>query len=286
LRRRPQQRPGIGRAEVTAIAVAISVATVKFCLLLCAREGKAEEMASGGSLSFFADEDDARILLDRLNVDPEIAFIVPDGPRMPPPNQPMPASPPTGRPAGLVATLAVDPCGWGSDGYWQRWRTVRPVDGLKDGGHTLWHIPAGPLVRGPGPGREPQPIPDPWLGWSWERPICQPNLMPATTIRLNLVTRYAAYTPQERTTLRSLVSYWLKGDLVVASDFQWTGGSLQTARWAASLEDWFSRNAVRLHDDGGSEVFWAFPSALQRLKSGQRYDSRNFDLDQSIRDAR
>jgi hypothetical protein len=72
----------------------------------------------------------------------------------------------------------------------------------------------------------------------------------------------------------------------VASGFQWTGGSLQTARWVASLEDWFSRNAVRLHDDGGSEVFWAFPSALQRLKSGLRYDSRNFDLDQSIRDAR
>jgi hypothetical protein len=110
--------------------------------------------------------------------------------------------------------------------------------------------------------------------------------MPAATIRLRLVTRYAAYTPQERTTLRALVSYWLKGDLVVASGFQWTGGSLQTARWVASLEDWFSRNAVRLHDDGGSEVFWAFPSALQRLKSGQRYDSRNFDLDQSIRDAR
>jgi hypothetical protein len=118
LRRRPQQRPGISRAKATAIAVAITVATVNFCLLLWAREGKAEEMASKGSLSFFADEQDARILLDRLNADPEIAFIVPDGPRMPPPNQPMPASPPTGRPTGLVATLAFDPCGWGSDSYW------------------------------------------------------------------------------------------------------------------------------------------------------------------------
>jgi hypothetical protein len=243
-------------------------------------------MASGGSLSFFADEQDARILLDQLNADPEIAFIVPDGPRLPPPNQPMPAPPPIGRRTGLVATLAVDPCGWGSNGYWQRWRTVRPVDGLKDGEHTLWHIPAGPLVSGPGPGRERHPIPDPWLGWSSERPVCAPNLMPAATIRLNLVTRYAAYTAQERATLRSLVSYWIKRDLLVASDFQWTGGSLQTARWVASLEDWFSRNAVRLHDDRGVQDFWAFPSALQRLKSGLPYDARNFDLDQSIRDAR
>jgi hypothetical protein len=273
-------------AKATAIAVAISVATLNAGLLLCARQAKAEEMASGGSLSFFADAQDARILLDRLNADPEIAVIVPDGPRLPPPNQPMRASPPTGRPTGLVATLAVDACGWGADGYWQRWRTVRPVDGLKDGEHTLWHIAARPLLSGPGGGREPQPIPDPWLGWSAERPFCAPSVMPAATIRLKLVTRYAAYTAQERTTLRSLVSYWLKRDLLVASDFQWTGGSLQTARWVASLEDWFGRNAVRLHDDRGIEVFWAFPSALRRLKSGLPYEARNFDLDQSIRDAR
>jgi hypothetical protein len=290
LRRRPQHRREVSRAKATAIAVAISVATVNSGLLLCAREGKAEEMASGGSLSFFADEQDARILLGRLNADPEIAFIVPDGPRLPPPNELRPASPPTGRTTGLVAKLEFAPCGWGSDGYsdgyWQRWRAVRPVDGLKDGDHTLWHISAGPLVSDIGPGRERQPIPDPWVGWTSERPVCQPNLMPASTIRLKLVTRYAAYTREERTTLRTLISYWIKGDLLVASGFQWTGGSLQTARWMASLEDWFSRNAVGLHDDRGIQVFWAFPSALQLLKSGLPYDSRNFDLDESIRGAR
>ena len=113
--------------------------------------GGAEEMASGGALSFFADEQDARILLGRLNADPEIAFIAPDGPRMPPP---MPASPPIGdRP--YIAAMAT--CGW--DGYWQRWRAVRPVDGLKDGEHILWHISAGPLVISDG--RELRPIPDP-----------------------------------------------------------------------------------------------------------------------------
>ena len=255
---------------------------------------KAEEIASSGSLSFFADEQDARTLLGRLNADPEIAFIVPEGPRIPPPNARMPSSPPIGdrRPTGLVLELAT--CGWGSDGYWQRWRAVRPVDGLKDGEHILWHISAGPLVSD---GRELRPIPDPWVGWTSQRPVCRPNLMPAATIRLTLVTRYAAYTPEERTTLRLLNAYWIKGDLLVASDFQWSGASLhpgaslQTARWVTNLEDWFSRNAVGLHAvgiDGRrlNQVFWAFPSALQRLKSGLRYDSRNFDLDESIHDAR
>jgi hypothetical protein len=113
--------------------------------------------------------------------------------------------------------------------------------------------------------------------------------MPAATIRLKLVTRYAAYTPGERTTIRPLISYWIDRDLLVASDFQWSGaslqpgGSLQTARWATGLEEWFSRNAVKLHARHSDQVFWAFPSALQRLKAGLQYDARGFDLDESIR---
>ena len=120
-----------------------------------------------------------------------------------------------------------------------------------------------------------------------------PNLMPHATVRLNLTTRYAAYTPQERATLRRLISYWLDGDRLVASDFQWSaaslepGGGFKTVKWVAGLEDWFSRNAVALHPPGGSpEVFWAFPSALRRLKAGVPYYSRGFELDEAIREAR
>jgi hypothetical protein len=284
-------RRGISRATATAIAVAITVATVNSGLLLRIREGKAQEMASEtrvpGYLSFFADEQDARILLGRLNADPEIAFIVPDGPRMPPPASPsMGDRPPT---KGFIVEVAT--CGWG--GYWQRWRAVRPWEGRDDGEYILWHISAGPLVGDDGPGREFRPIPDPWAGWTSERPLCGPNILAAATIRLRLQTRYAAYTPEERTTLRPLISYWIRGDLLVASGFQWTGaalqqpdGSLQTARWAAGLKDWFSRNAVGLRAHDSTEVFWAFPSALQRLKSGMPYVSRNYDLDESIRQAR
>jgi hypothetical protein len=60
--------------------------------------------------------------------------------------------------------------------------------------------------------------------------------MPAATIRLKLATSYAAYTTEERTTIRPLIFYWIKGDLLVASNFHWSGtslqpgGALQTAR--------------------------------------------------------
>ena len=273
-----------------AIAVAILVAT-SAALLLLASEGKAEEAVSGGSLSFFADEQDVHILLDRLNSDPEIAFIVPDGPRFPPPDQPMPALPPRGDRPRTTYVLSLSICG--SDDYWQRWRAARPVDGLDDGEHILWHIAAGPLVNSDRSLRgELQPIPDPWSGWTSERPLCGPNLMAHATLRLNLTTRTAAYTPEERATRRSLNYFWLEGDRMVASDFQWTaaslqpGGGLKIAKWMAGLEDWFSRNAVALHDRGNIDVFWAFPSALRRLKSGMPYYSRGFELDEAIRQAR
>jgi hypothetical protein len=286
MQKRPRCRCQTGRAAAMAITVAtMSVAAA--VLVLTAGEGIAEEMASSGSLSFFADAQDAHILLDRLNADPEIAFIVPDGPRLPPPDKLTPVAPPPGDRQHWTV-IKVTFC-HGQD-YWQRWRATRPVDGLGDEEQTLWHISAGPLVSSGG--REWRPIPDPWAGWTSEHPVCRPNLMAPATIRLNLVTRHTAYTPEERSTLRMLNAYWINGDQLVASDFQWSGGSVQpggsaaTARWVASLEDWFNRNAVALHDRGGTQVFWAFPSALQRLKSGIPYYARNFDLDESIRDGR
>jgi hypothetical protein len=291
LRRRPQYRE-FGRVIATALVAAISVAIVSRGLLFRAGEVRAEELPSGGSLSFFADAQDAHILLDRLIADPEIAFIMPDGPRFPPPPLPLPALPPSGDEPRTMVFSVVTFCS--SDDYWQRWRAVRPVDGLDDGEHILWHMSAGPLVNSDGSLRgDLRPIPDPWSGWTSERPFCLPNVMSHATIRLQLHTRHAAYTPQERATRRLLNSYWLEGDRLVASDFQWSaaslepGGGFKTVKWMAGLEDWFSRNAVALHPRGGSpEVFWAFPSALRRLKAGIPYESRGFELDDAIREAR
>jgi hypothetical protein len=173
-------------------------------------------MASGHALSFLADEQDAPILLGRLNADPEIAFVVPDGPRTPPRNARMPASPSTGdRPPtnGFVSQPAI--CGGG-------WRAVRLVKGREDGEYIFWHISAGPLVGDYSVGRdnrvlgEFRPIPDPWPG-GLPSPLCGPNILGAATIRLTLQTRYAAYTPQERTALHPLNAYWTKGDVLGAS---------------------------------------------------------------------
>jgi hypothetical protein len=250
------------------------------CLVCFPVAGNAEEPALGGALSFFADEQDLTILLRRLNADPEIAFVVPDGPPM------------MSRLSLLGLGLSdFSYCPWGSDGYWRRWRVMRPAQHLNDAEmHFLWHISAGPLATYPAQG-EPQPIPDPWAGWTSEHPACVPNLTPAATIRLSLVTRWAAYSAAERASLHELNAYWLQGDLLVASDFQWSGASLQpgdggkTARWMAQFQDWLRRNTVGLSDHTRTEVFWTFPSALQRLKSAIRYSARGYDLDESIRAA-
>lgn len=253
--------------------------------------GQAQEPASGGYLLFFADEQDAAMLWARLSADPEIAFIVPDGPPTPPQRQPTPAPPSGGDRPHAVATVAVPDC---DGGDWQRWRTVKPLEALKAGKHILWHVPSGPLLgdftvlHGNRYEYDLRPIADPWAGWSSPRPACAPNIEAAGTIRLTLETRYAAYTPEERATVRPLISRWTHGDLLVASEFEWTGGSLQPdgyrhiARWAAALKEWFSQNAVGLRTRDGSEVVWALPSALARLKAGMPYSANNHDLDEAI----
>jgi len=231
----------------------------------------------GRALSFFADEHDARILIARLNADSEIAFIVPDGPR-----------------PSLLSQLL-------NTGHRQRWKAVQTADALEDGAHILWHVPAGALpllgVEGPSTLRPPSdpPIPDPWAGWieEWrgadpQIPYFGPNC-PAS-IFLELWTRHRPYTHVERTTVSPVVTYWTQGyDVLVASGLQWGFGHWrppppQTLRWWNLLEIWMSQNALKLHDpiDPGV-VFWAFPSALRKLKGGMRYEARGWNLDGSIR---
>jgi hypothetical protein len=46
------------------------------------------------------------------------------------------------------------------------------------------------------------------------------------------------------------------------------------------MKGWLDRNAIRLRRNPS---FWAFPSALQKLKGGMRYYSRHYDLNENIR---
>lgn len=245
------------------------------------------------SLSFFIDDRDLHLLLDRLNSDPEIAFIVPDGPIDPTVTQ---AQPSTSARFTFRVDLAqgAEPTLRFQQASLQSWKAVRTVDSIADGYHSLWHVPAGPLplikrVTGPIPLIGPQgpgfpPIPDPWAGWTGPDGFgsgCHP------WIRLELWTRHRPYTQQERTVLRELNAFWLnQDDMLVVSDFQWTGSHFrpappQTQRWWNRMNGWIDRTAVRLRTNPS---FWAFPSALEKLKNGMRYYCRGYDLNDAIRD--
>jgi hypothetical protein len=241
-------------------------------------------------ISFFIDENDVRLLVERLNSEPEIAFIVPDG--LPQKSQAQ-ESHSTGFhfQAESLAPIGRVECS-------RPWKAVRRVDTLADGRHGLWHIPAGPLpqieVNGPAgsmPLLDPDllrypPIADPWAGWIGTDQF-GPGCLP--WIRLELWTRHQPYTERERVTAHELISFWLETeDVLVVSGLQWTGSYFrpapaQTQRWWNRMRRWVDQNAVRLRS---KPSFWAFPSALQKLKGGMRYYSRNFDLDCGIQDAR
>jgi hypothetical protein len=84
-----------------------------------------------GSVTFYAHEEDVPLLHRRLNEDPEIAYILQDGPG--------------------------------------HWRAVEQLEELH-GKTMLWHIPGGPLpLLGRGGGEPDIPIEDPFAGWQARR---------------------------------------------------------------------------------------------------------------------
>lgn len=240
------------------------------------------------SLSFFMDRYDIPLLLDRMNTDPEIAFIVSDSQ------------------LGNETTLQRrGPAFLVEDGEFtreielsRRWKAVRTVNALTDGLQSLWHVPAGslPLVevpRNPGPmsliGPHGRPlyaaIPDPWNGWAGTDQFGSGCV---SWIRLALWTRHRPYTEQDRKTLPVLNAFWAgNDDILVVSDLQWTGAHFrpapsQTQRWWNRMKGWIDRNAIRLNTNPG---LWAFPSALGKLKNGMQYYARDLNLDDAIRQA-
>ena len=83
-----------------------------------------------GWIGLYVDEPDIKLLRERLNADPEIAFILPDGPG--------------------------------------RWRAVWQVDDAQ-GQTMLWHVPAGPLPLLARGGEPDTLIEDPFAGWTERR---------------------------------------------------------------------------------------------------------------------
>jgi len=241
-------------------------------------------------ISFFADSKDGDVLIDRLNRDPEIAFLVPDGPLDP---QEAYANRLRASMGDRTEAVFYGPFGVIDDGYRQRWKAVPSVKELSDGKHLLWHVPAGPLPLLSAEGADGV-IPDPWAGWMEQRPGADPTTPyfgpghPAV-IGLELWTRHHPYSAQERASLPIVNSWWDgERDLLVVSDLGWIGGHygpppVQTRRWWNRLKAWFGRSAAKLAD--GRQTFWTLPSALQLLKAGTEYYCRGFDLSASISSA-
>jgi hypothetical protein len=231
---------------------------------------------AGGSLSFFADERDVHILLGRLNGDPDIAFIVPDGP-LPPPQQekdaamqPRTLPPGSGHSRRTATIVLIMPCI--DTGHRQRWRAVRPAGSLNDGWNSLWYIPAGPLPLLKADRAAPDGIiQDPWAGWTEERPACtagSPDFGPASPAEIRL-------------------GLWAHREIMMTSQF-YCGPGLRKQRWRQwwrELEGWFSRSAAPLQDPNAAYTVWALPSALQRLKEGMPYLGGSAELGESIRRA-
>jgi hypothetical protein len=239
-------------------------------------------------LPFFVDEQDVRILLDRLNTDPDVAFIIPAGPLESDEDRERAIRKLVEQSGRTDATTLLMP-GRLDTGHRQQWRAVKSVDGLADGHHSLWYRPAGPLPLLKADGGPHQPIPDPFTGWREEVPSGQaftPYFGPSSSadIRLTLWTRHRPYTAEERKTMRERISHWMGDrDYFVASDFQHIAAS---DVWLTRLEQWMSTVAARLVSAQGQQTWWAFPSALRKLKTGMRYYANGFDLDRSIQEAR
>ena len=252
------------------------------CLVLYSSTAFAEARAW---LPFFVDEQDVRILLDRLNADPDVAFIIPNGPLESDEDRAR-AIRKLLEKSGRTDATSVVVAGRHTD-HRQRWRAVKTVDALADGDHALWYRPAGPLPLLKADGASDQPIADPFAGWTEEVPSSQAfrpffGSSPAD-IRLALWTRHRPYTPEERKTVRERISYWMGDhDYLVASDFQHRAVS---DAWLVRLEQWMSTVAVRLGGPQREDTWWAFPSALRKLKTGMRYYANGFNLDRSIREA-
>lgn len=184
-------------------------------------------------ISFFADQEDAEILLNWLNSEAEMAFVVPH-----------------------ITSDSPQP----------QWQVTPTINSFQDGHYTLCHLCV------------------------LSDKSTTPDLSPGhpAVIRLQLWLRHHPYSDTEKATLPVLVSWWMTGEhLLPASDFQWNGDRYQKApqeiwRWWRRLKAFVTRQAIPLTPSGQRWSFWAFPSALCKLKSGMAYYARGWDLTEAI----
>ncbi len=190
-------------------------------------------------IPFHADEDDFRPILERLSADGEIAFILPNG-------------------RG-------------------KWIAAHQVPGLPDGVHCLWHIPGGPLPLLPrNPERTPASIPDPFAGWTEQRP------------GLDTSVPFFGSIPNIFHLTKAVRGVEFVGAIGLSS-FGWIGSRYRslglgarsaTQLWWRRMQRWVRQAAVDKIPRWDSPPapppeIWALPSAHHRIAAGAPRDANS-----------
>lgn len=232
-------------------------------------------------LPFFVDENDKKTLVDWLNSQDEIAFIVSTG--------------------------------------FKKWKTVSTVDNLENGNHQLWHMRSGDLPRYvtesgedwmqwdeneetalvPWSANELDGfISNPWEGWTSDSTSLLLGEHPGI-FHLDLWTRHVNHG----------IGRMIDGEFVLErriyeenkiglSGFSWSGSRLpfkvppqHTRDWWENLKRWIAGEAKLLAsipewEDEGELIekssFYAFPAAYLALRNGMSYCSNGFDLTEGL----
>lgn len=191
----------------------------------------------------YLDQTDAPLLVNMLNADDDIAFIVME-------NKPWLGSP--------------------------RWRAVRTLAAIEDRRYCLWHIPGPALLL---PGKNPDgsadtPVENPWEPWQARAdssfPGC-PFLGAGHPAVFWLDLRLASHKTSGGVGLSSFE--WIGNRYKSLGN---PAASVTTKRWNA-LKHWVRDRAQLIPRwgplDGPENEIWAFPSALARIRQGIPRDS-------------
>jgi hypothetical protein len=207
-------------------------------------------------IPMYLHREDVKALLDWLNNEQEIAFIVPIG----------------------------------SPEHDHAWKAVQEVEALHDGTWSLWHVPGGPLsLPGANFGEPDETIEDPWSGWRERNPGADPRVpwfggSVPHIIDLELHERglgkdgKQVIPPEERS-----------DEILGMSSLGWIGQRYRaigtpapqaTERWWKRLRRWVAKNARRVPRsgpiDGQSPEIYAFPCAFEAIQQGKPRDANPF----------
>lgn len=214
----------------------------------------------GKGIKFYATRDDLLPLLNRLNEDSEIAFLMPDGDT--------------------------------------RWKAVQQISTFREGKHYLWHLPSGPLYYERPPHLPSQlremykSIPDPWTGWDdqllperyqetlnpiymgaywkgWiqvpsrtkEDVLVKPNL-PITPSILIFTIQHGTYSVDEALPFEHDI-FWR------ANYFRLIGSPAhpETEKWWARFKRWFTKQTTRIIQVSYTPKPYAFPNAYRKINT-------------------